>query len=586
MAHTGTYSRAALATRRFRFIPRAAWMGARARNVLQRPWRLLVVWGVLFSGVLLAYLFLPAGARGVARLIRQDEITWRDTSVLVLRHATAQRALLAADNAVAQARRSTAALVAQAAGVAMTPEEGARRAAIGREAAELSRLIQRAEGAPLPESFRALAAAPVLRDDARVRALADSVEMIDRERDDLGAGATVDPVFVALTTQLNETGRRIVDLAQARLSVLRREGQAAPSDPIGAVIDSLRAGATGDSLADFALPDSLPVVQARRRALANFESAQRSLQSARAANAAADSAMARERARLQLAPIPVLAIGAGVIALAVAFALALLDEMRSPRVADAAEAERLTDLRVLGVARIRPIPADRARRAADRQLPATLDPTFDAYRVLSWHLTSQWPRDGIVTVTGDNVLVAATVAANLAAVLANDARVTLLVDAELESEPVSATLGLPHSPGLAAVVENRRKWSEALVPVVVGRGRTMDVLPAGGRQRPLGPAESQALVTEVQRASRRHDATIVVTGLAGARRFRAGDDVIVCATQTRTRLATLARTVASLADGGARVRGVVLWDGPLPRIASDARIAFRPPLPAVPVARA
>jgi Mrp family chromosome partitioning ATPase len=586
MANTGTYSRAALATRRFRFVPRAAWMGARARNVLQRPWRLLVVWTVLFTGVLLAYLFLPAGAQGVARLIRQDEIAWRDTTVLLMREQSAKRARAVADAAVAEFRRSTAALMALRSAGSSSPEEARRRAFEQREAAELARLIQRAEGAPLPESFRALASAPVLRDDPRVRALADTVEMIARERDDLGAGATVDPVFVALTTQLNEAGHRIVEMGQERLAAIRRPATSIARDPIGAVIDSLSGAPVRDTSAVSALADSHPVFQTQRRAAAAFENARRSLEAARAANAAADSAAARQRARLQLAPMPVLAIGAGVIALVVAFALALFDEMRSPRVADAAEAERLTELRALGVAKVRPIPADRVRRAADRQLPAILDPTFDAYRVLSWHLTSEWPRDGIVTVTGDNVHVAATVAANLAAVLANDARVTLLVDAELESEPVRALLELPRSPGLAAVVENRRKWSEALVPIVVGRGRTMDVLPAGGRQKPLGPAESQALVTELQRASRRYDATIVVTGLAGAKRFRAGDTVIVCATQTRTRLATLARTVASLVDGGARVRGVVLWDGPLPRIASDARIAFRPPLPAVPVARA
>jgi hypothetical protein len=84
----------------------------------------------------------------------------------------------------------------------------------------------------------------------------------------------------------------------------------------------------------------------------------------------------------------------------------------------------------------------------------------------------------------------------------------------------------------------------------------------------MGPAESQALLAEIQRAARRHDATIVVAPLAWAKRFRAGDDVVVCATQTTTRLATLARTVASMIDVGARVRGVVLWDGRVPVAAS------------------
>mgnify|MGYP001558900358 CR=1 FL=1 len=70
-------------------------------------------------------------------------------------------------------------------------------------------------------------------------------------------------------------------------------------------------------------------------------------------------------------------------------------------------------------------------------------------------------------------------------------------------EGVRAMLALPRSPGLAAVLANRRKWSESLISVPVGRGRTLDILPAGGRATPLGPAESQALVGELQRAARR-----------------------------------------------------------------------------------
>ncbi|MCC7324626.1 MAG: hypothetical protein IT358_12375, partial [Gemmatimonadaceae bacterium] len=534
MPPTGTYSRAALATRRFRFIPRAAWLGARARNVLQRPWRLLVIGTAVFVGVLLSYLFLPAGAQGVLNLLRPDRIEWRDTTLLLTRESAARARLASADSSLASLRATRAALVAAMSPPVATAEQSAAGDSIATRAAALSALLQRAESAPLPETFRALANTPVLRGDPRVRALLDSLNDVERERDDLGAGATVDPVFVALTTQANELGRRIIIVGQSRLAALTRE-QLALVTPV--------APTAADSAA-VTLPDSQATLAVRRSAWVAYEAARRTLTNARAANARADSVASRERARNQLAPIPILVAGALIIAAAVTFALAMFDEMRSPRVADAVEAERLTSLRVLGVARLRALPAERSRRAADRQVPALLDPTFDAYRVLAWHLSSQWPKDGIVTVTGDNSTVAAAVAANLAAVLANDARVTLLVDADLAEEPVRALFSLPRSPGLVAVVENRRKWSEVLVPVPVGRGRTMDVLPAGGREAPLGPAESQALVTEVQRAARRHDATIVVTTLAGAKRFRAGDDVVVCATQTRTRLATLARTVA------------------------------------------
>ncbi|MBK6307748.1 MAG: hypothetical protein IPF47_19295 [Gemmatimonadetes bacterium] len=566
MPPTGTYSRAALATRRFRFIPRAAWLGARARNVLQRPWRLLVIGTAVFVGVLLSYLFLPAGAQGVLNLLRPDRIEWRDTTLLLTRESAARARLASADSSLASLRATRAALVAAIAPPVATAEQSAAGDSIATRAAALSALLQRAESAPLPETFRALANTPVLRGDPRVRALLDSLNDVERERDDLGAGATVDPVFVALTTQANELGRRIIIVGQSRLAALTRE-QLALVTPV--------APTAADSAA-VTLPDSQATLAVRRSAWVAYEAARRTLTNARAANARADSVASRERARNQLAPIPILVAGALIIAAAVTFALAMFDEMRSPRVADAVEAERLTSLRVLGVARLRALPAERSRRAADRQVPALLDPTFDAYRVLAWHLSSQWPKDGIVTVTGDNSTVAAAVAANLAAVLANDARVTLLVDADLAEEPVRALFSLPRSPGLVAVVENRRKWSEVLVPVPVGRGRTMDVLPAGGREAPLGPAESQALVTEVQRAARRHDATIVVTTLAGAKRFRAGDDVVVCATQTRTRLATLARTVASMIDEGARVRGVVLWDGPLPAAPKAPRSAPAP----------
>ncbi|MBK8648098.1 MAG: hypothetical protein IPN16_16470 [Gemmatimonadetes bacterium] len=566
MPPTGTYSRAALATRRFRFIPRAAWLGARARNVLQRPLRLLVIGTAVFVGVLLSYLFLPAGAQGVLNLLRPDRIEWRDTTLLLTRESAARARLASADSSLASLRATRAALVAAIAPPVATAEQSAAGDSIATRAAALSALLQRAESAPLPETFRALANTPVLRGDPRVRALLDSLNDVERERDDLGAGATVDPVFVALTTQANELGRRIIIVGQSRLAALTRE-QLALVTPV--------APTAADSAA-VTLPDSQATLAVRRSAWVAYEAARRTLTNARAANARADSVASRERARNQLAPIPILVAGALIIAAAVTFALAMFDEMRSPRVADAVEAERLTSLRVLGVARLRALPAERSRRAADRQVPALLDPTFDAYRVLAWHLSSQWPKDGIVTVTGDNSTVAAAVAANLAAVLANDARVTLLVDADLAEEPVRALFSLPRSPGLVAVVENRRKWSEVLVPVPVGRGRTMDVLPAGGREAPLGPAESQALVTEVQRAARRHDATIVVTTLAGAKRFRAGDDVVVCATQTRTRLATLARTVASMIDEGARVRGVVLWDGPLPAAPKAPRSASAP----------
>lgn len=260
----------------------------------------------------------------------------------------------------------------------------------------------------------------------------------------------------------------------------------------------------------------------------------------------------------------VLIAAAAVIALFVSTLVALVDEMRDPRVADAAEAERVTALRVLTSTRLAAAPTHPARRAADRATPPWLVPEADEIRILSWHLTSQWPREGVVTIAADDPLVAGVVGANLAAAFAVDARATLLVDTDFRAEPVRNLLGLANSPGLVAVMENRRRWTESLIPYTVGRGRTMYVLPAGQRERPPGPAEGHATGGEIVRAARRHDATVVVSPTAQAISWRAGDDVVLCVVRGVTRLSALSRTVVKLIDVGARVRGIVLWDGAVP----------------------
>jgi hypothetical protein len=266
-----------------------------------------------------------------------------------------------------------------------------------------------------------------------------------------------------------------------------------------------------------------------------------------------------------------LGVAAAILASFVSALVALADEMRDPCVADAAEAERVTALRVLTTTRLAAAPTHPARRAADRSTPPWLVPGADEIRILSWHLTSMWPRDGVVTVAADDPMVAGVVGANLAAAFAVDARATLLVDTDFHGEPVRHLLGLAKSPGLVAVMENRRRWTESLIPYTVGRGRTMFVLPAGHRARDPGPAEGHATGGEIARAARRHDATVVVSPTPQAISWRAGDDVVLCVVRGVTRLSSLSRTVVKLIDVGARVRGIVLWEGPIPARLPNAR---------------
>ena len=516
---------------------------------------------IAFVLLLATWVLLPRGVEGVRALVQPPAPARVEITPLLARVIVSRAAVAQAEQALGILRDSTARASALPADTAPVPGiDVARRDTLARLVASLGTLLQRAAIAPLASSYRALAESPALTGDPRVRALADSLVDVEREREDLGGGVTVDPLYVALTTQANALGRSIRAIGEERLGRLRRELAAAAAPVPRAVVDSIAA----DSAVTEALPDTLQAASALSAARADLRSAERALDVARLTNIARDSVAASERERGRLAPFGWLVAAAAVVALFLAFAMALADEMRSPRVADPAEAERLSGLRVLTVARVRPVPAERARRAADRAIGAALDPTADQYRILAWHLTAHWPQDGVVTVIGDEPRVAAVVGANLAAVLAVDARATLLVDTAFASEPVRGVLELPRAPGLAAVVENRKQWSESLLSVPVGRSRTMDVLPSGTRDRPLGPAETEALVADLRRAARRYDATVVVTPGAVAPRLRAGDDVVVCVVQGTTRLATLARAVATLIDGGARVRGVVLWAGRLP----------------------
>ena len=521
---------------------------------MRRRRRLAAGSAAAFAVILAAYVALPAGAAGVRNLVMPVRIERPDTISIAVRLRVAQRELQRADSSLEVLRAFQPGGIRA---VASEPASGTARDSLSAIIERLAVLLQRANNAPLPASYRALGESPAMRGDARVRALLDSLLDVQQERDELGGGGAIDPVYIALTTRANALGRALQSIGQQKLVDLRAEAALLPVPT------------ATDSPGPLRGPDTALALSTRAAALRRVASSEAELRAARSANAVADSLVAGERARTSLAGLPVLISAAVVLSIFVSFGAALTDEMRSPRVADAVEAERLTNQRVLTVVGMRSIPPDRARRAADRSIPQLLDPTADGYRILAWHITSRWPSDGVITIAGDEPGVAAIVGANLAAVFAIDARATLLVDAELAGGPVQQVLELEESPGLAAVLENRRKWSEALMQVDVGRSRTIDVLPAGARARPIGPAETQALIAVILRAARRHDATVVVSSSGEALRRRAGDDVVLVATAGVTRLATLARAVATLSDVGARVRGIVLWEGSPPTIGRD-----------------
>ncbi|MGQ0640265.1 MAG: hypothetical protein ACT4P6_05755 [Gemmatimonadaceae bacterium] len=526
------------------------WLAARTRNALQRRRRFALLAVFVFAAVLASFVFAPAGARGAWVRVRATTLDWRDTTTLIQRRRSAVLRVSEADSLLVAARASQSITRAVLPPGSLTPAQTLRRDSIAVRISAFDELLARAEQAPLPETYRAIGESPLVRREPRVGLLLDSLAAIEREREAIGGGVGVDPVFVELTTRANAVGRQIAAIAAARRTDAHRElGAIAPA--------AARPGLTP-------LADTMAAVRLRATRERDLALIERLLSDARRANDAILAAETERRRGTELAPVPVLVVAAAIIGFAVAFALTLLDEFRSPRVADVEEVERLTGARVVATIRPREIPLDRRRRSIDRMVPPVLDPTSDDYRLLALHVAVHLPEEGLVAVVAEQPVLAAVVAANLAAMFANEPRETLLVDAILDDECVAQVLGIHSGPGLGAVIENRRRWSEVLSQIATGRDEAMDVLPSGRPRGLPGRAEAEVLIREVERSARRYDVTVVVISPNAAYRTRPGRAVLLCAQLQRTRGRRLARLAAGMRDEGAEIMGVVLWEGDAP----------------------
>jgi hypothetical protein len=194
--------------------------------------------------------------------------------------------------------------------------------------------------------------------------------------------------------------------------------------------------------------------------------------------------------------------------------------------------------------------------------------------------------------------VAAAVALNIAVAAAEDGRSTLVVDADARHAVASAALGVRDRAGLADVVGTALPVEDVVVPVPVGRGAALHVIPAGGStggRRALAPGsrrDGRDVRAELARLARTFDITVTslppvpgatsgalpgpgtATGVAAtgpatpesvAREVLARE-VIVCARAGYTPLAGLTREIARLNALGAHVRGLVIWDDDPPTL--------------------
>ncbi len=608
---------------------RAVWARARARNALRRRGIIAGVGLLALAGTLAALVLVPREAIREARNATPLPGEKVDTTALVAAVAAARGEYRVADAAVSAKRtaaaRATASLSAArqraAAAAAALVRTGVPRDSARTAIAELDRLLGRARTSPLPSSYRALADAPGLRGDPHVRALVDSLDDVERERESFGVGG-VDPVYVSLTNRATQLGRAVEAIAERRRGAL--DAQLSAPEPsvasVPATITAVPPTTAGDSgtggRAGAVVVRATPTVvvadtavEAARRAVvaAQVAQGQRALAVARARDIAADRRVEAVRARAGFDTPPLAVAAAALILGAVlGFATAFVAEVRRPRVADAEEAERVTRARVLAV--VRPsaeVTPERGRRLVDERssgagpapsIPALVDPAVEGYRLLYLGLAPIGAAVPRMAITAAEPAVAAAVALNLAAAAAEDGRSTLVVDADLRAAVLSAALGVRDRIGLVDLVRAGFAPREAVVPVAVGRDVSVDVLPAGltaiapaGQRAREGAREEDDPRAVLARLARGYDVTVTTippAPAAGAKAAAQGGEeagaprtvaeglarevlsreVIVCARAGHTPLAALTREIARLNAAGEHVRGLVLWDDALPAV--------------------
>lgn len=530
------------------------WMAARARNALRRVVVFGIVGGVVFIAALIAFVIVPRTASRKALAVASRIEAHTDSSPAVAVRDRYLAEVTSTDSALNAARQ--AAIPAPVIDT-FPPAVRAQRDSLNTELATLNRLIDRAENAPLPTSYRALAASPAVAADPRVRVLLDSLADIERERNAFGAVGGVDPVYLSLTSRATAIGRAIQGIADVKRGEVR--GKLALIRPVPAPVPKISV-------------DTAALLAQNATAQQNHAAAVKQLDQINQRNARIDreSARARELANVGAPPWAMLA-AAVVLALAVGFAASFGTELKRPHIADPREAEQVSGTRVLTVIRPPEVVVERSRRQADVEAPPLIDVVSESYRTLYLHIASVEASVPIVTITGDDPGIVATVASNLAASAAYEARSTLLVDVDPTTCSVASVLRIRPDPGLSGIITGTATWPEAIVPTTIGRDRPLDVLPSGTRRSgPPEPDVVEEVRRELARMQRRYDFIIITAPTSYVQRSASSiipaPDVILCARIAHTTVGGLKTAVDSLRGADMRIHGLVLWDAEMPQL--------------------
>ena len=558
------------------------WMAARARNALRRVVVFGIVGGVVFIAALIAFVLVPRNASRKALAVAAQIEAKNDSSPAVATRDRYLAEVTAVDSALDAARRAANPVPAPVIDT-FPPAVRAQRDSLGAELATLNRLIDRAENAPLPTSYRALAASPEVAANPKVRVLLDSLADIERDRNAFGAVGTVDPVYLALTSRANAIGRSIQAIADAKRGEIRGKLALIRPAPAPVVKPTITV-------------DTTRLLARRATAQQSYSAAARRVDQISSKNSRIDreSARARELSNVGAPPWAMLA-AAVVLALAVGFAASFGTELKRPHIADQREAEQVSGARVLTVIKPPEIVVERSRRQADVEAPPLIDVVSESYRTLYLHIASVEASVPIVTITGDDPGIVATVAANLAASAAYEARSTLLVDVDPTTCSVASVLRIKPDPGLSGIITGSATWPEAIVPTTIGRDRPLDVLPSGTRRSGLPePSVVEEVKKELTRMQRRYDFIIIAAPTSYVQRSVSSiipaPDVILCARIAHTTVGGLKTAVDSLRGADMRIHGLVLWDAEMPQLETREEMlgstrqseAFQPELATAP----
>jgi Mrp family chromosome partitioning ATPase len=533
-------------------------MAGRARNALRRVLVFGIVGGVVFIAALIAFVLVPRNASRKALAVAAQIEAKSDSAPAVAARDRDRAALAAVDSSLDAARRAANPAPAPVIDT-FPPAVRAQRDSLGAELARLNRLIDRAENAPLPTSYRALAASPAVAADPKVRVLLDSLAGIERDRNAFGAVGTVDPVYLALTSRANAIGRSIQAVADAKRGEIRGKLALIRPTPAPVVKPTITV-------------DTVKLLAQRATALQSYSAAARQVDQISSKNSHIDreSARARELSNVGAPPWAMLA-AAVVLALAVGFAASFGTELKRPHIADPREAEQVSGARVLTVIKPPEVVVERSRRQADVEAPPLIDVVSESYRTLYLHIASVEASVPIVTITGDDPGIVATVAANLAASAAYEARSTLLVDVDPTTCSVASVLRIRPDPGLSGIITGSATWPEAIVPTTIGRDRPLDVLPSGTRRSGLPETNVvEEVKKELARMQRRYDFIIIAAPTSYVQRSASSiipaPDVILCARIAHTTVGGLKTAVDTLRGADMRIHGLVLWDAEMPQL--------------------